>query len=118
MGYLFWRKFCFKSNSFILKKIGGEIMALEMELSPVTEEAFKKYFRELLLEQVNEIRQDEMKSRPYLNKKDMAAWLGVSKNTLDKFIKAGLKVSDINGSQLIGKQTALEFLKDHETYML
>ncbi|ATP36568.1 hypothetical protein [Ligilactobacillus salivarius] len=79
-------------------------MALEMELSPVTEEAFKKYFRELLLEQVNEIRQDEMKSRPYLNKKDMAAWLGVSKNTLDKFI--------------IGKQTALEFLKDHETYML
>ncbi|WP_225361671.1 hypothetical protein [Ligilactobacillus salivarius] len=51
-------------------------MALEMELSPVTEEAFKKYFRELLLEQVNEIRQDEMKSRPYLNKKDMAAWLG------------------------------------------
>ena len=66
-------------------------MALEMELSPVTEEAFKKYFRELLLEQVNEIRQDEMKSRPYLNKKDMAAWLGVSKNTLDKFIKAGLK---------------------------
>ena len=45
-------------------------MALEMELSPVTEEAFKKYFRELLLEQVNEIRQDEMKSRPYLNKKD------------------------------------------------
>ena len=93
-------------------------MALEMELSPVTEEAFKKYFRELLLEQVNEIRQDEMKSRPYLNKKDMAAWLGVSKHTLDKFIKAGLKVSDINGSQLIGKQTALEFLKDHETYML
>ena len=71
-------------------------MALEMELSPVTEEAFKKYFRELLLEQVNEIRQDEMKSRPYLNKKDMATWLGVSKNTLDKFIKAGLKVSDIN----------------------
>ena len=48
----------------------------------------------------------------------MATWLGVSKNTLDKFIKAGLKVSDINGSQLIGKQTALEFLKDHETYML
>ena len=116
MGYLFWRKFCFKSNSFILKKIGGETIALEMELSPVTEEAFKKYFRELLLEQVNEIRQDEMKSRPYLNKKDMAAWLVVSINTLDIFIKAGLKVSDIYGSQLIGNQTALGFLKDLETY--
>lgn len=52
--------------------------------------------------------------QPYLNKKEMCQWLGVSYATLAKFIAHGLPVANIDGMKLIGKETAIKFLKEHE----
>ena len=38
----------------------------------------------------------------------------VSVDTVNKFIHNGLPVANIGGMKLIGKETALNFLRDHE----
>lgn len=93
-------------------------MALEMKLSDQTEKEFKLYLKGLIIDELNEIRKEEQLRQPYLNKSDMCEWLGISRNTLNKMIRAGLKVSVVDGVKLIGKLTVLEFLKEHEMYML
>ena len=63
---------------------------------------------------IKKARQEEQHAKPYLNKKEMAKWLGVSTDTVCRFIRNGLPVADVDGMQLIGKETAINFLKEHE----
>ena len=63
---------------------------------------------------IKKARQEEQHAKPYLNKKEMAKWLGVSTDTVYRFIRNGLPVADVDGMQLIGKETAINFLKEHE----
>lgn len=63
---------------------------------------------------IHKARKEEQHAEPYLNKKDMCDWLKISMGTLNKFIRLGLPVADIDGTKLIGKETALQFLKNHE----
>nr|WP_321315949.1 helix-turn-helix domain-containing protein [uncultured Ligilactobacillus sp.] len=63
---------------------------------------------------INKAKQEEQHAKPYLNKKEMAKWLGVSTDTIYKFIRNGLPVANIDGMQLIGKETIINFLKEHE----
>lgn len=68
----------------------------------------------ILRDAIKQAKKEEQCAKPYLNKKEMAKWLGVSTDTLYKFIKNGLPVTNIDGMQLIGKETVIEFLKQHE----
>lgn len=63
---------------------------------------------------INKARKEEQQAKPYLNKKEMAKWLGVSTDTIYKFIRNGLPVATVGGMQLIGKETVIKFLKEHE----
>lgn len=63
---------------------------------------------------ITKARKEEQHAKPYLNKKEMCQWLGVSYATLTKFIAHGLPVANIDGMKLIGKETAIKFLKEHE----
>ncbi|WP_290032802.1 helix-turn-helix domain-containing protein [Ligilactobacillus cholophilus] len=63
---------------------------------------------------ISKAKQEEQHAKPYLNKKEMAKWLGVSTDTIYKFIRNGLPVANIDGMQLIGKETIINFLKEHE----
>ena len=67
-----------------------------------------------LTDAIHKARQEEQHAKPYLNKTEMSKWLGISVGTLDKFIRLGLPVADMDGTKMIGKETALKFLKDHE----
>lgn len=66
---------------------------------------------------INKARQEEQHAKPYLNKKEMAQWLGVSVDTVNKFIHNGLPVANIGGMKLIGKETTIKFLKEHEEFL-
>ena len=67
-----------------------------------------------LTDAIHKARQEEQHAKPYLNKTEMSKWLGISMGTLNNFIHNGLPVANIDGTKLIGKETALQFLKDHE----
>lgn len=63
---------------------------------------------------IKKARKEEQHAKPYLNKTEMSKWLGINVGTLNKFILNGLPVANIDGTKMIGKETALKFLKDHE----
>ncbi|UNB46767.1 helix-turn-helix domain-containing protein [Staphylococcus coagulans] len=46
-----------------------------------------------------------------MNKKEVAEYIGVSFNTLKKFIKAGLKTVEIEGIEMIRKVDIDEFIE-------
>lgn len=48
--------------------------------------------------------QEDMRVKPYMNKKEAANYIGVSFNTLQKFIHEGLPVVIIGGIQMIRKE--------------
>lgn len=60
------------------------------------------------------IKKATVNPRPYLNRKDMAIYLGVSESTIGIWVKHGMPVAVIDGRKLYGKQTVTQWLKDHE----
>lgn len=68
----------------------------------------------IMADAIRKARQEEQHAKPYLNKTEMSKWLGINVGTLNKFILNGLPVANIDGTKMIGKETALQFLKDHE----
>lgn len=72
----------------------------------------------LSLDLVRAVVQEEIKQEkafaPYLNKTKFSVWSGYSRTALEKFIKNGLPVSEVDGIQAIGKETFKQFMKEHE----
>ena len=77
-------------------------------------------------EQITEIRkavfavvQDSIKQvenqRPYLNRKDIAKYFGVSESTISYWASLGMPVAVVDGRKLYGKQSITQWLKAHET---
>ena len=56
----------------------------------------------------------EAESRPYLNRNQIAAFFGVSPNTIDAWVRAGAPVAVIEGRKLYGKESITNWLKQHE----
>lgn len=53
-------------------------------------------------------------SKEWLRKGECAEHMGIARTTLDSWIKKGLKVSVVQGVQLISKQALNEFLQEHQ----
>ena len=53
-------------------------------------------------------------SRPYLNRTDMAKYLGVAQSTVRAWVEHGMPFAVIDGRKLYGKQTVNQWLKEHE----
>ena len=83
-------------------------------LDPTQKEELGKDIYTTVTNAIEKARKEEQSAKPYLNKKEMAKWLGVSTDTVYRFIRNGLPVADVDGMQLIGKETAISFLKEHE----
>lgn len=60
------------------------------------------------------IKDTKSDSRPYLNRTDMAKYLGVAQSTVRAWVKQGMPFAVIDGRKLYGKQTVNQWLKDHE----
>ena len=86
----------------------------QIVLDQTQKEELSKDIYTTVTDAIEKARQKEQRAKPYLNKKDIAKWLGVSTDTIYRFIRNGLPVSDVDGIQLIGKETAINFLKEHE----
>lgn len=53
-------------------------------------------------------------TRPYLNRKEIAKYLGVAESTITYWASLGMPVAIIDGRKLYGKQSIIQWLKAHE----
>ena len=60
------------------------------------------------------IKQVENK-RPYLNRRDIAKYFGVSETTISYWASLGMPVAVVDGRKLYGKQSIIHWIKSHET---
>lgn len=60
------------------------------------------------------IKQVENK-RPYLNRRDIAKYFGVSESTISYWASLGMPVAVVDGRKLYGKQSITHWIKSHET---
>ncbi|MCE4957831.1 helix-turn-helix domain-containing protein [Macrococcoides caseolyticum] len=81
-------------------------LKLEETSLKLLEDIFKS-FAENIIQQI----EDEKNIQVYMNKKQAASYLGVSFNTLKKFIEEGLPVIDVSGIQMIRRQDIDNFLE-------
>lgn len=86
----------------------------QIVLDQAQKEELSKDIYTIVTDAIKKARQEEQHAKPYLNKKEMSEWLGINVGTLNKFILNGLPVANIDGTKMIGKETALKFFKDHE----
>ncbi|MBF4501194.1 helix-turn-helix domain-containing protein [Savagea sp. SN6] len=77
-------------------------MLLPITFSNDSLQELENLFRELAEKAVNDLRTKET-VKQYFNKKEAAEYIGVSFNTLKRFLIAGLPVVDIDGMQYIRK---------------
>lgn len=87
---------------------------MKIELDREQETEFKEYLCELVKASFDGMHL-EPESRPYLNRNQIAAFFGVSPNTIDTWVRAGAPVAVIEGRKLYGKESITNWLKQHET---
>ncbi|MFP4921188.1 helix-turn-helix domain-containing protein [Staphylococcus coagulans] len=79
-------------------------------LSKETITAIEKVLNEVITKSASELNTAQ-NVKMYMNKKEVAEYIGVSFNTLKKFIKAGLKTVEIEGIEMIRKVDIDEFIE-------
>ncbi|WP_230318958.1 terminase small subunit [Lactobacillus crispatus] len=70
--------------------------------------------RRLFSQQFKKGIQQAVNTRPYLNRKDIAKYLGVAESTITYWASLGMPVAIIDGRKLYGKQSITQWLKAHE----
>lgn len=86
---------------------------MQITLDSDQEQEIKKYLFNLVKESFEGMHL-EPESRPYLNRNQIAAFFGVSPNTIDIWVRAGAPVAVIEGRKLYGKESLTNWLKQHE----
>lgn len=74
----------------------------------------KAEIKALIFSTVQKGIQQAVNTRPYLNRKDIAKYLGVAESTITYWASLGMPVAIIDGRKLYGKQSITQWLKDHE----
>ncbi|HHW7133805.1 helix-turn-helix domain-containing protein [Macrococcoides caseolyticum] len=81
------------------------------------EESTLKVFEDILKNIANKtIKQieEEKNIQVYMNKKQAAEYLGVSFNTLKKFVENGLPIIEVSGIQMIRKKDIDNFMESNK----
>lgn len=80
-------------------------------LSEEQSKALQAYVYQLVTKSVADARRDAGMDKPFLNKKEAAAYIPVSETTLNKWIhNYGLPVHIIEGVSLVSKKELIEFV--------
>lgn len=88
-------------------------MNLKIDSIELAEE-FSKQFVDVAVLELKPFIQDEIKKNnlpEYMSLKECCQYLGVSRNTLKKFISLGLKVFTVDGVQKISKSEVKKFVE-------
>ncbi|PKE07270.1 MULTISPECIES: helix-turn-helix domain-containing protein [Macrococcoides] len=81
------------------------------------EESTLKVFEDILKNIANKTIQqieEEKNIQVYMNKKQAAEYLGVSFNTLKKFVENGLPIIEVSGIQMIRKKDIDNFMESNK----
>lgn len=95
---------------------GGDFMQEQLFIPLKLEDTAIKGFEEIFIKIARQTVDDIQKGRniqPYLNKKQASEYIGISFNTLKKFIDEGLPVVEVSGVQMIRKIDIDEFLESN-----
>jgi DNA-binding transcriptional regulator YiaG len=95
--------------SYNIKEV--KIMSnVQVMLTDEQSASLKQYVFELAKESIAEAKRVAGLDKPFLKQKEMAAYLGISVNTLKKLEKLGLSSVIIDGLHLYSKEEAVKFL--------
>ncbi|TDL98524.1 DNA-binding protein [Macrococcus brunensis] len=90
--------------------INGKELYIPLKIDDQSIKAFEEMFLNIAKNSLNEF-QSNVSQTIYLNKKEAAEYIGVSFNTLKKFIDEGLPIIDVSGIQMIRRQDIDVFLE-------
>ena len=85
---------------------------LSFELSEDSKSEIRNLFQGLAKEVVDEVMKNPIERKPYLNKGEAAAYIGISRTSLEKLINRGLPIVTIESKVLISKEEIHNFLKE------
>lgn len=86
----------------------------------LTDAQFKELKQDLLdkfsIDLVNNLIDERIQQEqaPYLNQKEFSEWIGESVATINELRAKGLPVSKVLGTVRYGKQSYIDFMKQHE----
>ncbi|MFG5501744.1 helix-turn-helix domain-containing protein, partial [Enterococcus faecalis] len=84
-------------------------------LSEDQQELIKKSLHELLLNEINHLKDGLVSNEKYLKKKQICVYLNLSNNTVDRLIEAGMPRINIQGIILYPKEEIDEWLKKYQS---
>lgn len=88
---------------------------LSFEVPPEVQEEIQKMFAVAAKEVLAEVSRQELNSKPYMNLKESAEYIGCSFVTLRTWInERGLRTIKIGGKQFIAKSEIDRFMLDHQ----
>lgn len=82
-------------------------------ISDETINAIQKVINQAILEATNDSELINKKQKMYMNKKEACEYIGISFNTLKKFIDEGLRVVEVAGIEMIRKVDVDEFFENY-----
>lgn len=83
---------------------------IPLKISEETIEAIEKALNDVVINSANNILNNTNRNQ-YMNKKEAAQYLGVSFNTLKKFIQNGLPVVNVSGVNMIRRVDIDDFME-------
>lgn len=86
----------------------------QVMLSAEQSESLQKSIYEVTSKAVEKVRREAGLSKEWLRKGETCKYIGIANSTLDRWIAEGLKISIVNGVQLISKKAINEFLIKHQ----
>lgn len=84
---------------------------MEFKLDQQQETEIKTYVLNVVRDA---IKQATTSNKPYLNRKEISKYFGVSESTITYWASLGMPVATIEGRKLYGKQSITNWLKSHE----
>lgn len=88
---------------------------MQITLDSDQEQEIKNYLFNLVKESFEGMHL-EPESKPYLNRRQIAVFFGVSPTTIDIWVRLGAPVAVIEGRKLYGKESLTNWLKEHEEH--
>ncbi|EIO9642535.1 helix-turn-helix domain-containing protein [Enterococcus faecalis] len=90
-------------------------MTMQVLLSEDQQELIKKSLHELLLNEINHLKDGLVSNEKYLKEKQICVYLNLSNNTVDRLIEAGMPRINIQGIILYPKEEIDEWLKKYQS---
>lgn len=85
---------------------------LKIQISEEFNASFEAYLKETARNVIQEVMNNPIERKQYLNKGEAAAYIGVSRTILEKLIHKGLPIVTIESKVLISKEEIHNFLKE------